>query len=469
VPIQDGSTYNAEQVDKSIDSLTNAAGTKGYAFAEVHPRIKRDHETRTIDVIFEVDQGPRVYVEKINITGNTRTLDKVIRREFRLVEGDAFNRVLVDRSRTRIKALGFFKTVEIKPVQGSQPDKTVLNVTVEEQSTGQLEIGAGYSSTSSFVGQFSYTQSNLFGRGQYLRASISASSINKEAQLSFTEPYFLDRNLAAGFDLFVMNNNFQYFAQYNQFSYGGVLRAGYQIDENLRQTLRYTLRSDTIDDVLSTASPYIAEEAGTRWTSAIGQTLLYDKRDNRLAPTSGYFASLSNDLAGLGFDTRYFRTIVQAGFYHPIIPNWIFSITGEAGKIIGIGQPVQLEDRFFVGGDNLRGFQVGGVGPHDTVTGDSLGANNYYVGTVNLDFPLGLPEELGVRGHTFVDFGAAWGLDEQVQIDPIGDSPAIRIAPGIGVAWKSPLGPINLDLAYAVKKESYDQRQLLWVSFGTRF
>jgi outer membrane protein insertion porin family len=311
---------------------------------------------------------------------------------------------------------------------------------------------------------------NLLGTGDDLRINTLVAFLTQQADVSFTEPYFLDRNLAAGFDLFAMNNDYQYFAQYNQFSYGVVLRAGYQINEDLRQTLRYTLRSDKIDDILSTASPYILDDEGQRWTSAVGQTLLFDRRDNRLQPTSGFFASLSTDLAGLGFDTRYFRTVVKAGYYYPVFSNWVLSLTGEAGNIFGIGQPVQLEDRFFVGGDNLRGFQVGGVGPHDTKTGDSLGANSYYTTTLNLDFPVGLPEELGVRGHTFVDAGSAWGIDQPaVAGHPIGDSPAIRISPGIGIAWKSPLGPINFDLAYAVKKESYDHRQLLWVSFGTRF
>jgi outer membrane protein insertion porin family len=469
IPAKEGEWYNADLVEKAITNITDTLGNHGYAFVSVIPQIHRDSVKHTVGVAFTIKEGPHVYVERIDINGNVRTLDKVIRREFRLVEGDAFNSNKLTRSEQRVKNLGFFKKVDVTNKPGSAPDKTVLNVNVEEQSTGEFSVGVGYSTAEGPLANIGVRERNLLGTGDDLRVDTLVAYLTQQIDLSFTEPYFLDRNLAAGFDLFVMNNNFQYFAQYNQFSYGGVLRAGYQINENLRQTLRYTLRSDTIDDVLSTASPYIAEEAGQRWTSAVGQTLLYDKRDNRLTPTSGYFASLSNDLAGLGFDTRYFRTIVQAGYYHPVISNVIFSLTGEAGKIIGIGQPVLLEDRFFVGGDNLRGFQVGGVGPHDLVTGDSLGANNYYVGTVNLDFPLGLPEELGVRGHTFVDFGAAWGNDEQVTTDPIGDSPSIRIAPGIGVAWKSPLGPINLDLAYAVKKESYDQRQLLWVSFGTRF
>ncbi|HEX4113032.1 MAG TPA: outer membrane protein assembly factor BamA [Stellaceae bacterium] len=470
VPAKEGDWYNADLVQKAITNITDTLGNHGYAFVTVTPMVHRDPVKHTLGISFTIKEGPHVYVERIDIHGNVRTLDKVIRREFRLVEGDAFNSTKLQRSEQRVKNLGYFKKVDVTNKPGSSPDKTVLDVKLEEQSTGEFSVGVGYSTAEGPLANIGIRERNLLGTGDDLRINTLVAFLTQQADLSFTEPYFLDRNLAAGFDLFAMNNDYQYFAQYNQFSYGGVLRAGYQINEDLRQTLRYTLRSDKIDDILSTASPYIQDEAGQRWTSAIGQTLLFDRRDNRLTPTAGYYASLSNDLAGLGFDTRYFRTVVKAGYYYSVFPNWILSLTGEAGNIVGIGQPVLLEDRFFVGGDNLRGFQIGGVGPHDTKTDDSLGADNYYVGTLNLDFPTGLPEELGVRGHTFVDFGSAWGIDQTpVAGHPIGDSPAIRISPGIGVAWKSPLGPINLDLAYAVKKETYDHRQLLWVSFGSKF
>ncbi len=476
IPAKDGDWYNADLVQKSMTNITDTLGNHGYAFVNIAPRVHRDPAKHTIDVAFSIKEGPHVYVERIDISGNVRTLDRVIRREFRLVEGDAFNSTKLTRSEQRVKNLGFFKKVDVTNKPGSAPDKTVLDVRVEEQSTGEFSVGVGYSTAEGPLANIGVRERNLLGTGDDLRISTLIAFLTQQADLSFTEPYFLDRNLAAGFDLFAMNNDYQYFAQYNQFSYGIVLRAGYQIDEDLRQTVRYTLRSDKIDDILSTASPYILADEGQRWTSGVGQTLLYDKRDNRLEPTSGFYASLSNDFAGLGFNTRYIRTVVKAGYYYPVYSNWILSLTGEAGNIYGIGQPVLLEDRFFVGGDNLRGFQIGGVGPHDTVTGDSLGANNYYTGTVNIDYPLGLPEELGVRGHTFVDFGSAWGINQKPlfnpntgEVDPIGDAAAIRISPGFGVAWKSPLGPINLDLAYAVKKEPYDHRQLLWVSFGTKF
>ncbi|HEX3674093.1 MAG TPA: outer membrane protein assembly factor BamA, partial [Rhizomicrobium sp.] len=314
VPIVDGAIYNAELVDKSIDALTNAAGTKGYAFAEVHPRIKRNHETHTIDVIFEIDQGPRVYVEKINITGNTRTLEKVIRREFRLVEGDAFNRVLVDRSRTRIRALGFFKSVDVKPAPGSQPDRTVLNVSVVEQSTGELSLGAGYSSTSSFVGQFSYTQRNLFGRGQYLRASVSASAISKEFQLSFTEPYFLDRPIGAGFDLYKVLTDYDQ-ADYEGDSTALGLRLGFPTSEYGAVGLRYTFRIDKITPFGDAPEAIrLAAQEGVAYTSSIGYSYDYNTLDDPLKPTKGVTFDFSQDFAGFGGNEKYLRSEVQFSY-----------------------------------------------------------------------------------------------------------------------------------------------------------
>src|SRR5579871_566655 len=277
VKIQSGDLYNAELIQKSIDALTNAAGTKGYAFAEVHPRIRRDRDARTIDVILKIDEGPRVYIEKINIVGNTRTLDKVIRREFRLVEGDAFNRVLVDRSRTRIRGLGFFKDVTVKQSPGSQPDRTDLTVTVTEQSTGELSLGAGYSSTSSFVGEFSYTERNLFGRGQYLRASIQLSTISKQFQFSFTEPFFLDRPLAAGIDLYKVVTNYQQADYQGNLTSAGI-RFGFPTSEFGSVLLRYTYQVNRISPFAG-APLEVQNAAGTTKTSLIGYTFVYDTLD----------------------------------------------------------------------------------------------------------------------------------------------------------------------------------------------
>ncbi len=467
VTVAQGDWYNADQVDKTIAALTEALGNRGYAFVDIQPRVKRNADNRTIDVTFEIKEGPRVYVERIDITGNVRTLDKVIRREFRLVEGDAFNTSRLQRSEQRIKNLGFFKKTDVTTNPGSSPDKTVIGVNVEEQSTGEFSVGAGFSTSEGVLGDISIRERNLLGRGQDLRIGTVIAQRQQQVDLSFTEPYFLERNLAAGFDLFEINQDNQLIGQFNQFTVGGSLRMGYQITEPLRQTLKYTLRQDTINNVQPTASRFIQEETGTRNTSAVGQVLLYDKRDNRLDPSAGYFGQLGVDVAGLGGDVRYVRTLLTGGYYYSVAPQWVLSLTGEGGYIHGIEDTVRIEDRFFVGGDNLRGFATGGIGPRDLATNDALGGNIYYVGTVSLGFPVGLPQELGITGRVFSDFGSLFNLDEKG--DTIADPHSLRVSAGFGVSWASPLGPIKLDLAVPVKRESFDKKQFFRIGFGTRF
>jgi outer membrane protein insertion porin family len=471
VTVHQGDWYNADQVDKTISALTDALGNRGYAFIEIDPRVKRDPQTHTIDVTFDVKEGPRVYVERIDITGNVRTLDKVIRREFRLVEGDAFNTSRLQRSEQRIKNLGFFKKVDITTNPGSAPDKTVIGVNVEEQSTGEFSVGVGFSTTDGVLGDISIRERNLLGTGQDLRIGTTIAQRTDQVDLSYTDPYFLERNLAAGFDVFLINQNNQQIAEFDQFTIGTTLRVGYQITEPLRQTLKYTVRKDTIQNVASTASDFIKQEAGTRNTSAVGQVLLYDKRDNRLDPSSGYFAQVATDIAGLGGDVRYGRAVLSAGYYYPLAPNYVLSFNGEGGFIHGIDSTVNIEDRFFVGGDNLRGFKVGGIGPRDLASNDALGGNIYYTGTLSLSYPLGLPEELGIGGRVFSDFGSVWDVNEP---NPpaganIADTHFVRVSVGFGISWKSPLGPIRLDFAEPVRRESFDKSQFFRVNFGTRF
>jgi outer membrane protein insertion porin family len=466
--VQEGDWYNADQVDKTINALTDALGNRGYAFIEIQPRVKRNAESKTIDVTFDVKEGPRVFVERIDITGNVRTLDKVIRREFRLVEGDAFNTSKLRRSEQRIKNLGFFKKTDVTTNPGSAPDKTVIGVNVEEQSTGEFSVGVGFSTTDGILGDINIRERNFLGRGQDLRIGTTIAQLTKQVDLSFTEPYFLERNLAAGFDIFAIDQDNQLFAQFNQVTYGGSLRMGYQINEPLRQTLKYTIRQDTIKDVQATASNLIQLQAGTRITSSVGQVLLYDRRDNRLDPTSGYFGQLSTDFAGIATGVQYYRAVVNAGYYFPLAPEYVLSFTTESGYVHAWGgDVVRIEDRFFIGGDNLRGFQVGGVGPHDSVTTDSLGGNIYYTGSVSLSFPLGLPQEFGLAGRVFSDFGTLFGIDQNGP--NVFQSHLLRVSGGVGVSWKSPLGPIRLDIAEPIRKAPFDRRQLFFVNFGTRF
>jgi len=474
VNIAEGDWYNADDVEKTITKLTDALGDKGYAFVDIQPRVTRHRDTHTIDVTFDIQEGPRVFVERIDIVGNQRTLDYVVRREVRLVEGDAFNTSKVRRSKQRIQNLGFFKKVDVNNTPGSAPDRTVITVEVEEQSTGELSIGGGFSTTDGVIGDISLRERNLLGKGQDLRVGLTLSQRAQQVDLSFTEPYFLDRNIAAGFDIFQIDQKNQIDATYNQFTLGAALRAGYQISEPLRQTLRYTLRTDDITDVSTAASTFIRQQAGSRVTSAVGQVLLYDKRDSRIDPTDGYFISLGDDGAGLGGSVRYTRNKISGGWYYPVAPEWVVSTTAEFGDIRGLGQDVRIQDRFFVGGDNLRGFATAGIGPRDTSTGDALGGNDYYVASATLSFPLGLPEELGLSGRVFTDVGSLFNIDlggtaANTSVVKGSTSAEPRLSSGTGVSWKSPLGPIRLDVAYPILKQSFDKREFFRVGFGTRF
>jgi outer membrane protein insertion porin family len=487
--VQSGDWYDAQELEHSISVLTDALGNRGYAFVEVKPEVNRNREEHTVDVVFDVHEGPQVYVERIDISGNVRTLDKVIRREFLLVEGDAFNTNKMQRSKDRVKNLGFFKKVEVSNSPGSAPDRTVINTEIEEQSTGELSVGLGFSTTDGPLADVSIRERNFLGRGQDVRIGTVISFRSQQVDLSFTEPYFLDKNIAAGIDIFEVKTSptSNFFTGvspvYQQFSYGGALRTGFQLSENLRQTWKYTARSDDITNIQSDASLFIQLQAGTHLTSAIGQVLLYDRRDNRQEPTSGYYASIGNDFAGAGFGVQYIRNKLSAGYYYSVAPEWVLGLTAEAGDVFGWGgQKVLLQDRFFVGGDNLRGFAPAGIGPRDIVSGDALGGNKYYLGSLALSVPLGLPKELGLSGRVFTDFGTLWSNDQKNLIltpaqlastggiQPIlADSAAIRASAGVGVSWKSPVGPIRLDLAIPIKKESFDKTQLFHVSFGTRF
>ncbi len=465
--VKEGAWYNADEVDKSITAITDVLGDRGYAFVQVTPSVRRNVDTRTLDVAFDVKEGPEVYVERIDITGNVRTQDRVIRREFRLVEGDAFNSTKLHRSEQRINNLGFFKKVDITNTQGSAPDKTVIRVDVQEQSTGEFQIGIGYSTTDGPLANIGIHERNLLGRGQDLRLDTTVAFRTQQVDLSYTEPYFLNRNLAAGFDVFALQQDNTTTSGYTQVSYGGSVRLGYQYSEPLRQTLTYTLRQDTIKDIVVGSSTFILQQAGTRLASIAGEQTLYDKRDNRLKPTSGYYLQQNTDVAGLGGQVYFLRNGIGAGYYYPLAPKWVVGTTAEAAYIVGLNDHVRIEDRYFIGGDNFRGFSTGGVGPRDVGTNDALGANAYWLGSVQLGMPLGLPKEFGLTGHVFTDFGSAWSVDAAGPT--VRDVNTPRISVGYGFSWDSPVGPVKLDLAIPIVKESFDKKQFFRVGFGSQF
>lgn len=466
ISTRDGDWYNAEEVEDSIARITDVVGELGYAFVDVRPRVERDRENKVINLTYDVQEGPRVFVERIDISGNVRTLDKVIRREFRLVEGDAFNTSKIRRTRQRIQNLGFFEAVDIRTVPSDSPDKTVLEVEVQEQSTGELSFGVGFSTAEGPLGDVSVRERNLLGRGQDLRLGFVISGRRSQIDLSFTEPYFLDRPLAAGFDVFRTDTNRRE-SSFDEKNLGGGLRFGYDITEFLRQTVRYTISRNEILDVDSDASVAIQQQRGTTISSVIGQDLTYDRRDNRLDPREGYFVRLRNDLAGLGGDVSYLRSRLGGGYYQPLGGDFVAALLGEIGYVFGIGEDVRITDNFFLGGNSFRGFQTAGIGPRDVVTEDALGGNKFFVGTTELSFPLGLPEEFQIRGRVFSDFGTL--TDSDFKSASSVDEASLRISVGTGLSWKSPLGPIAVDFAVPVIKESFDQLELFRFSVGTRF
>jgi outer membrane protein insertion porin family len=463
----EGEQYNAASVEDSISNLTDAVGDLGYAFVDIQPIIDRDRENRIIKLTYDIQEGPRVFVERIDIAGNFRTLDEVVRREFQLVEGDAFSTAKLRRSRRRLDNLGFFSKAEVTTVPGSEADKTIIQVEVEEQSTGELSIGAGFSTQDGPLGDISIRERNLLGKGQDLRARFRLSSNSSEFDVSFTEPYFLDKNLAAGVDVFHITRDVQEESSFDQRSFGGGVRIGYEIVDALRQSWRYVLRQDEIRDVGGNASRFIRDQEGDNITSLIGQSLIYDQRDNRFEPHDGYFVKVGNDFAGLGGSIRYLRNTIGGGKFWPISDGWTLGVTGEAGILFGLGERIRINDRFFLGGDSLRGFEPAGVGPRDGTTGDSLGGKRFYTTTAELSFPIGLPDELGVTGKLFVDAGNNSDPDDEGP--EVEDSNLVRTSVGVGVAWRSPFGPIRVDLAEALVKEDFDKTQLLHFSFGTRF
>lgn len=462
-----GSWYNADEVDKSINALTTAVGSLGYAFVDVRPRINRDRDARTVSVTYEVQEGPRVYVDRINISGNVRTLDTVIRREFMLVEGDAFNTAKMRRSRQKIQNLGYFEKVDVTNVPGDTPDRTTVNVEVRERSTGELSFGFGYSTADGVLGDIGIRERNLLGRGQDLRLGFLLSQRRQEVDLSFTEPYFMDREIAAGVDLFKRTRDLTNISGYEEHNVGFVLRGGYQITESLRHVVRYTLRQDELTDLEPDVSRFIRAQSGKSTMSAIGQDLTYDKRDDRFDPTEGYYIRLATDLAGLGGDAQFLRNRLTVGTYYSIVEEWVASLTGEAGYLEDLGEKTRIQHRFFLGGDSLRGFSNGGVGPRESSRGAALGGHELYAGSAELTFPSGLPKEIGIRTSIFSDFGTL--TDSGESGSDVQDTQSIRVSAGVGALWRSPFGPVKISFAKPIRKESFDKTEVFRFSFGSRF
>lgn len=532
VNIQEGEVFNSSQIETAIDNLNFAAGTSGYAFVDIQQDLRLDRETKTVDLVFNVVEGPRVYIEKIDIVGNTTTLDYVIRRELELVEGDAFNRILLDRSRNRVRSLRFFEDVEIVETQGSSPDRAVVEVRVTEQPTGELSFSAGFSSADAFLVDLSITQRNLRGRGQLLRFVIRASSNRREIDARFTEPRFLGRNLAGSIELFDVVIDFLQEAGFRSTRTGGQIGLAFPLTQNTSLSARYSLRSESIefpqenecDAVLAsslnnnlsaqnTQLLSLCQQVGGRLSSIVGYTFGWDRRNDPITPTGGFDFRFSQDVAGVGGDVRYLRTDIRGNYYKGLFPGVIASAALSGGYIRGWGgDPIQVNDRYFKGNQDFRGFDNAGIGPRvinfvaetgstliPTTSGgvdgrqQALGGNLFALAAAEVSFPVGLPQLLG---SLFIEAGTVGLLDEDFQyniiIDPGAsglqsgancddvvatgvicqrtiDTLSPRVTAGASIFWESPFGPIRFDFAKPIVKESFDDRQSFQFTTRTRF
>ncbi|MFZ4125491.1 MAG: outer membrane protein assembly factor BamA [Rickettsiales bacterium] len=463
-----GDTYNATEVENSVDAMVEALGDKGFAFVNIEPETKRrEGKEKIIDLTYTVSEGPRVYVDRINIFGNSRTLDEVIRREFRVNEGDPYSTSKIKRTEQRLNNLGYFETVSIQNVPGSSPDKTDIDVEVQEKSTGEITFGAGFSTTDGALADIGITERNFLGRGQTVRARTLFAARRQQYDFGFTEPYFLGRELEAGFDLYQTTQELQDEASFDRDAKGIVLRTGYNLSEKWKHQIRYGYEQSKISNISPLASQFIQRQAGKTSTSYVGHSFIYDGRDNAQTPTRGSYVKLNQDIAGLGGDDRFIRHEVQSEYYYPLAKKWTYAGAGLLGNITGLGKDVPINQRFFIGSQQLRGFASAGIGPRDSATSDALGGNTYYVVSNEVRFPLGLPDDLGVSGALFVDAGSLYGLDDTGT--GVSDSKSLRASGGFGVAWASPFGPVRIDFAKAFLKENYDDTELIRFGFGTRF
>ena len=466
-----GDWYDAQEVEENIFEINEAiAELDRYPFYEVRPQTLRDPESQNVDITYVLQEGPRQFIERITITGNTRTLDEVIRQEFLVVEGDPVNTARINRSLQRVRNLGFFSRVDSELRMGSAPDKVILAIDVSEQPTGNISFGIGYSTTSGVLGSASISERNIFGYGIGLTFEVTISEISQSFVFGIRDPHFLKYNLEAGLDAFVTTtnrgNNLSFAEQRSGFS----ITFGYSLTEYLRQRFIYTFSQDTISDITDDASLFLRSQEGDVLRSQLQHSLIYDRRDNAFNPTEGYVLRMFNDFAGLGGDLSFLRTRVNGAMYISFFERpWILSLFTEAGHIVGLfGDDVRISERFFLGGNTLRGFDVAGVGPRDISTNDSLGGEELIRTTLDLSIPLGLPQELNFRAHTFLD-GGTLGKVTPKPAGNIESEHALRLSIGAGISWSSPVGPIRLDYAVPLADRGYDLEERIRFSIGVNF
>ena len=483
-----GDTYDADAVSKTVDDLTMDLAKSGQPFASAFPRTERvppvdPAGAGIINLVYSIDEGRRLYVERIEIHGNTKTHDDVIRRQFDFGEGDAYNRALIDRAERRLKALGYFKTVTINTQPGSAPDRVVLGVAVQEQDTGNFGISGGYSTTAGFLAEVNISDKNLFGTGWIGKASVTYGQYSRGFDVGLTDPYFLDQRLTGGVELFANQTLANVNQSFDSTNYGARLSLGMPLNEQLGVAWNYSIynQSVTLDPAEGTASLPIqqAAAAGPIWVSSIGPTVTYSTLDNLKDPTNGIRAQTSNELAGLGGAAKFAKTTEDVRYYHPIVGDIVGTVRAQSGYVTPYGgQQLPLLDGFFGGPQLIRGFAPNGFGPRDVTPGttmDNIGGNVYWTTTAELEAPVpGLPADANLKMALFSDTGSLWATGNSstssvASLSPsqqIANSSAMRSSIGTALIWNSPFGPLQVDYAYPVAKQPYDVTQRLQFSAG---
>ncbi len=476
-----GDTYSARDVDKSLEALTTAVAAKGYAFVQVRPRGDRDFANHTISVTYFIDEGTRAYIERINIIGNDRTRDYVIRREFDIGEGDAYNQVLIEKAERKLKNLGYFENVRIWSEAGSAPDKVIVNVKVEDKPTGEVGIGAGYSTSNGILAELSMTEKNFLGRGQYVRASVSkgittdGKTGDSSYELSFTEPYLFDRKLEGGFDIYRRNysEGSDGVHPYDEKNTGGKLRFGVPIGEDLTAGVFYEGYSQDLSLTGTNATKYgNFIKDGERFVSIVGTSLTYNTVDDYAFPRNGIYAQIKQEFAGAGGDATFSRTTARAEYYKELVEDWdlIGHVGAKGGAMVGLGKDVAFVDQFQVGGSIIRGFDTNGIGPRDSATGFAMGGKYFVAATAETIFPVPLlSKDYGFWASLFADAGTLWGSDNAGAGTGVDNGLNLRASVGAGLMWQSPFGLLRADFAYPVLKENTDKTQVFRFSGGTRF
>jgi len=464
--------YNINKIDEVVSEIKEIGGNLGFAFLEVRPNLNKNKEKKEIDVTININKARKIYVGRINVKGNNRTNDKVIRREMRFSEGDGFSNEKLKRSEQRIKNLGFFENVTSTNVPTNVSDRTDVIFDVTEKQTGQFSVGGGFSSTNGALANVGISESNFLGKGQDLRAKFTVAERATQVDFGFTEPYFLEKDMALGIDVFKTKTTYQDESSFENDTSGAGFRIGYMITERSRHAWNYSYKNEEIEGVKVGASDFINNQKGSYSTSAISHNLNYFGINDRLNPTKGSKWTISNKLAGLGGNISFFKTDVKHSWFYSITDDYVFSTHLKGGYIFGYNDDkVKLKDRYFVGGDSFPGFEQSGIGPRDTTSAnkDALGGNVMYTAKTELRIPIpGVSPQLGISGALFGIVGAVTEIDEDGG-NKIKDDSSPRVSFGFGVQWKSPFGPVRVDIAHAAMKEDYDRTQFFKFNFGAGF